>query len=142
MKKKITFILVDEQQAFSPVGGLSESPRHNLPQASRQQVCNMLFGGGWDPPFEPICISHGSFWFEMEPPLPEPAMSDVQFWRDEAGNPPPPYTVVTAQDVREGKYKPAKTTLTPAAVLETLKSLENPKNLWPDHCIIGDNAGE
>ena len=62
------------------------------------------------------------------------------FWRDLTGQPPAPFTAITAADVRNGQW----TTTLPSArnrALSYLEALEAtgryPHLIWPPHCLIG-----
>ena len=62
------------------------------------------------------------------------------FWRDSAGNPPPAFTQITADDLRQGRWM----TRLPSArdrslnYLETLEHQDRyPHTIWPPHCLIG-----
>lgn len=60
------------------------------------------------------------------------------FWQDSDGNFPPPYTVIFAKDVEDGKWTPR---YLPKLSLEYLRKLEAQGEfvnvVWPEHCIIG-----
>ena len=65
------------------------------------------------------------------------------FWRDSEGNAPNPFTVISKEDVEQGKY----TTSNPACLrraTEYVKSLADndryPLCIWPPHCIIGSEG--
>jgi nicotinamidase-related amidase len=62
------------------------------------------------------------------------------FWSDKQGNHPQPFTLISAQDVRDGVWKAAKLSSQSKALhyVETLE--KNGKYvlvIWPPHCIIG-----
>lgn len=71
-------------------------------------------------------------------------------WKTKDGNPPPPFTVVTHQDVKDQKYVPQftkavwKGELIPSLewALKQTEALEKegrcPLTLWPVHCPIGE----
>jgi len=62
------------------------------------------------------------------------------YWKDEAGNPPGLFTVISAQDVEEGKWIPQYNT---ELALDYLKSLEKEGEvctIWPPHCIVGGDG--
>jgi nicotinamidase-related amidase len=68
-------------------------------------------------------------------------ISHPLWWKDSAGNPPPPFTTITAADMRAGKW----TTSLPGAFTRTLEYLDElekrgryPHVIWPEHCKIGD----
>ena len=62
------------------------------------------------------------------------------FWRNSAGNQPPPFTQITAQQVRDGEWIPARLSLRNRA-LAYVEALEAAKKfnlvIWPIHCVIG-----
>ena len=65
------------------------------------------------------------------------------FWRDGAGNHPAPFTQISAEDVRSGRW----TTTLPSArerALAYLEGLESsgryPHTVWPVHCLIGSEG--
>lgn len=62
------------------------------------------------------------------------------FWKDSKGVNPNPFTLITAKDVREGKW----TTTSPALYRRALTYVETleangryPLVIWPYHCLIG-----
>lgn len=62
------------------------------------------------------------------------------FWRNSAGNRPDPFTIISADDVRNGKWIPAKPSLLGRALkyVEQLeKNARYPLCIWPPHCLIG-----
>lgn len=70
-------------------------------------------------------------------------ISHPHWWRAADGSRPAPFTVVTAADVREGRW-----TTVPAARGRSLRYLEAleagdryPHVVWPEHCLIGDPGG-
>ena len=65
------------------------------------------------------------------------------FWRDSEGNHPNPFTIISKEDVEQGKY----VTSNPACLrraTEYVKSLADnsryPLCIWPPHCIIGSEG--
>jgi nicotinamidase-related amidase len=60
------------------------------------------------------------------------------FWLDDDGKNPPPFTTITHDDVRQGKYKPI---CHPAECLEYTKKLEAAGKyvltIWPYHTLLG-----
>lgn len=64
----------------------------------------------------------------------------TSFWRDAQGQPVAPFTLVSAADVRRGRYQPRhKTNL--EEVLHYLQALESGGQrqlvVWPVHCVLG-----
>lgn len=62
------------------------------------------------------------------------------FWKDSAGNSPNPFTIISADDVRKGKWTTTKPSLFKRAkdYVETLeKNARYPLCIWPPHCLIG-----
>jgi len=70
-------------------------------------------------------------------------ISHPMWFMDSNGNPPPPYTVISPEDLETGKW----TTRKLGAKERTLKYLKAlratgryPHTIWPEHCIIGDEG--
>lgn len=67
-------------------------------------------------------------------------ISHPSWWRDRAGNPPAPFTQISTDDLKSGRW----TTTQPSAYRRSLKYLEDldktnryPHVIWPPHCLIG-----
>jgi nicotinamidase-related amidase len=64
------------------------------------------------------------------------------FWKDKDGKNPSPFIVITAQDVRDGKWNPRFTPID--KVLNYLDELEKQGEyahvIWPHHCLIGSKG--
>ena len=65
------------------------------------------------------------------------------WWKDSAGKPPAPFTVITPAEVRASKW----TTAAPSAYkrslayLDTLQATNRYAHvIWPEHCLIGDEG--
>lgn len=60
------------------------------------------------------------------------------WWRDAAGRPPPPFTPITVEDTRSGRWTPTRA---PEASLEYLERLAVTQRytltIWPYHCLAG-----
>ncbi len=70
-------------------------------------------------------------------------ISHPQWWTDENGKSPAPFTMITAQDMRDGKWTTRKLgakdrTLAYLNALEATKRY--PHVVWPEHCLIGDEG--
>lgn len=70
-------------------------------------------------------------------------ISHPMWWKDSSGKRPDPFTVISAQDLKDGKW----TTTQPGfygRTLEYLQALETsgryPHVVWPEHCLIGDEG--
>jgi nicotinamidase-related amidase len=70
-------------------------------------------------------------------------ISHPMWWKNSSGKRPDPFTVITAQDAKDGKW----TTTQPSffsRTLEYLQALERggryPHVIWPEHCLIGDEG--
>lgn len=62
------------------------------------------------------------------------------FWKDSAGNHPKPFTIISAQDVRDGTWTTQMPSLFKRAksYVEALdKNARYPLCIWPPHCLIG-----
>ncbi|HAS40697.1 MAG TPA: nicotinamidase [Microscillaceae bacterium] len=68
-------------------------------------------------------------------------VSHPGFWQDKNGNPPAPFTIITLQEVQEGKWTPR---FYPEKVIKYLQDLEAqgqfPHCIWPEHCLIGSKG--
>lgn len=64
------------------------------------------------------------------------------FWKDKDGNHPNPFTVITAQDVRDGKWISRFTA--PQTALQYLDALQAQGEfvhvIWPTHCLMGSKG--
>ncbi|KAG7398309.1 hypothetical protein PHYBOEH_011304 [Phytophthora boehmeriae] len=62
------------------------------------------------------------------------------FWENAAGESPTPFTLITAEEVAAGVWKPRDSSLT-EYVLEYTKALEASGKftlcIWPEHCVVG-----
>lgn len=74
---------------------------------------------------------------------PEVAIERPGFWKDERGNQPAPFTSVSLQDVKSGKFSPVDGSLL-SDVLAYLDALEAAgkyeHRIWPDHCVDGQQG--
>jgi len=68
------------------------------------------------------------------------------YWQDESGNHPSPFTIISAEDVRENLWGPThkswlRTTRKDFGALDYVEALEAngkyPLCIWPPHCLIG-----
>ena len=62
------------------------------------------------------------------------------FWKNSAGASPNPFTIISAQDVRDGSWTTTKPSLFKAAkyyVEQLEKNARYPLCIWPPHCLIG-----
>jgi nicotinamidase-related amidase len=62
------------------------------------------------------------------------------FWKNSSGSNPNPFTIIKAQDVRDGTWTTTKPSLFKRAkeYVETLeKNARYPLCIWPPHCLIG-----
>lgn len=62
------------------------------------------------------------------------------FWKGKDGKHPAPFTIISAQDVRDGVWRPSMIGLT-KRMIDYTSSLEKSKRyplcIWPPHCLIG-----
>ena len=64
-------------------------------------------------------------------------IAHAAFWQDKDGNHPAPYTNITLQDIKDGKWT---TTIMPTWPIHYLEELEKQGKsliIWPQHCLIG-----
>lgn len=65
-------------------------------------------------------------------------ISHPSWWADSLGNHPAPFTFITPDDVRNGKWTPRVDPTASLAYLDALKANgEFPHIIWPEHCIQG-----
>ncbi|MDX2306511.1 MAG: nicotinamidase [Microscillaceae bacterium] len=68
-------------------------------------------------------------------------ISHPSFWQDKNGNYPAPFTQITLQEVKDGKWTPR---FYPEKALQYLADLEKdgkfPHLIWPEHCLIGSKG--
>jgi nicotinamidase-related amidase len=68
-------------------------------------------------------------------------ISHPSFWEDKAGNFPQPFTPITAQEIKEGKWTPRFFTHEAVAYVEALeKQGEFGHFIWPYHCLAGSRG--
>lgn len=61
-------------------------------------------------------------------------------WRDSEGNNPPPFTIITSQDIKDGIWTPVFPNLRQRFIkyCEDLEATKRyPLCVWPEHCLIG-----
>jgi nicotinamidase/pyrazinamidase len=70
-------------------------------------------------------------------------ISHPMWWKDSSGKSPDPFSVITAQDLKDGKWTTAQPGMFSRS-LEYLQALEKagryPHVIWPYHCLIGDEG--
>ena len=62
------------------------------------------------------------------------------WWRDAAGNPPEPFTIITTEDIETGKWRTARAEDDEYSRGYVWRLAENgryPLCIWPYHCLIG-----
>lgn len=61
-------------------------------------------------------------------------------WVDALGNPPPPFTVITLEDVKAGTWRPVRPEWEDrlCRYLQDLEALRRYRlTIWPEHCLVG-----
>lgn len=65
-------------------------------------------------------------------------IAHTAWWQDSKGNKVSPFTMIFADDIKNGKYVPV---IDPARSLKYVEDLEANKEfnhfIWPDHCLMG-----
>ncbi len=68
-------------------------------------------------------------------------ISHPAFWQDKNGKFPAPFTQITSQEVKDGKWTPR---FFPKEAIKYLEDLETqgqfPHFIWPEHCLIGSKG--
>lgn len=70
-------------------------------------------------------------------------ISHPMWWRDAQGNMPNPFTIITAQDVKDGTWRtfiPSHQPRTLAYLVALEASGRYPHCIWPEHCLIGSGG--
>ncbi len=65
------------------------------------------------------------------------------FWQDERGNPPAPFTIISAEDVEAGRWtaaQPEARDRAAAYVQALARHGRYPLCIWPPHCLIGSRG--
>ncbi len=128
MRNQNAFLIIDSQYDFChPQGALfvpgAEEDMQRLSQIIREQGDKI----------DHICVTLDSH--------PVNDISHPSFWQDQAGNSPAPFTQITLQEVKDGKWTPR---FAPDQALQYLESLEAQQEfthfIWPEHCLIGSQG--
>ncbi len=125
--KKVHLLLIDPQFDFcNPVGMLCV-PGANADMARVAKMIKRV-GGKLDDIHVTLDQHH---LLDVAHPL---------MWRDKDGNQPPPFTIITSDDIVQGKWSTIRPSLT-KRMIEYTKGLESanryPLCIWPPHCLIG-----
>lgn len=129
MRPKTTLLIIDPQYDFcSPKGALSVPGA----EASMARLAKMIEAHAAD--IDQIIVTLDSHQ--------ELHIANPLWWRDSSGNAPSPFTLITAADVRAGKWHPARPdNRTQTWSLQYLDELEKggkfPHTIWNPHCLIG-----
>ena len=135
---KNILLIIDPQIDFHPQGGEMGTPMYHPPGSLAVQGANedseritaliTNYIDKWDQiivsmdTHNPNHIAHGAF------------------WEDENGVSPPPFTLITTEDIVSGKWLPRNKTLREHCIFYTTKLAENGRFqliIWPEHCIQG-----
>jgi nicotinamidase/pyrazinamidase len=126
--KKIALIIIDPQNDFcSPVGSLF------VPGADEdnERLGEFILANKLE--IDQIIVTLDSHYVID--------ISHPKFWLDENGENPDGFTIIKAQDVIDGKFKPAYSMFNEGLVLSYLEKLEEQGEfehcVWPEHCITG-----
>ena len=126
MKKKIAVLIIDAQNDFC-------SPKGSLFVPGAEEDNERLSGWILDNKDE---IGHISCTLDSHQLI---DIAHPGFWVDKDGNNPQPFSVITAEQVRSGDFRPVMGTINKA--IDYLQSLEDEGEyahvIWPEHCIIG-----
>jgi len=125
MKKDNALVIIDAQRDFTdPKGALFVKGAVEDSQRLSQWIISQKSG------IDYICITLDSH---------QPNdIAHPSFWQDSQGNFPTPFTNITSNDVKDGKWTPR---FAPQVALNYLEQLEAngeyPHIIWPPHCLIG-----
>lgn len=125
MKTRNALLIIDAQNDFcDPEGALS------VPGAVADAERLKQFIGDRQDEIDHICLTLDSH--------PVHDISHPSFWKDQDGNPPAPFTGITAADAQAGKWQPRFEAERAKAYLEKLERQgEFPHVIWPYHCLTG-----
>ena len=125
MKKKIALLIIDAQNDFcNPKGSLYVPGADEDNDRLSQWILNNKTG-----------IDHISCTLDSHHTI---DIAHPAGWRDKDGNQPAPFSVISADDVRNGDWTPVKITVQKA--IDYLQTLEDEGEyvhvIWPEHCVI------
>src|SRR5574343_636033 len=125
--EKNCLIVIDVQNDFMDI------PNAALPVTGAVEDAKRLAGFIGKVPFQTIISSLDSH-YVLD-------IAHPSWWNDSKGNTVNPFTPISSDDVKSGKYVPR---IDPKYSLKYLEDLEaNGKFthfIWPEHCIIGTNG--
>jgi nicotinamidase-related amidase len=130
-KKKTTLFIIDPQIDFHPGGSLGVDGANE----DSQRIADMIMKNKHH--IHEIFVSLDSHYPSH--------IAHAMFWIDEKGNHPSPFTPITFQDVKTGKWRPREESedLMDWCLYYT-KALERKGRMtltiWPEHCIIGSRG--
>ena len=124
MKKKVAILIIDAQRDFChPQGSLyvpgAEDDNERLSQWILNNSDEIEYIGCTLDSHQVNDIAHPGY------------------WKDKDGNHPAPYTSISLQDIKDGKWNAVK----PQHAMDYIQSLEDEGEyvhvIWPEHCRIG-----
>ncbi|KAG9401464.1 hypothetical protein AC1031_009329 [Aphanomyces cochlioides] len=122
----VTLLIIDPQRDFHPGGSLA------IPTADEDAVRTAAFIRNHLDDIDQLIITLDSHQ--------RLHIAHSVFWTNDKGESPPPFTLITSEDVANGKWK-ARSPEVQAYVYEYTKALEQGGRfticIWPEHCIIG-----
>jgi nicotinamidase-related amidase len=128
MKKKNAFLIIDAQYDFCHPQGALFVPGAD---ADMQRLSQLILTHANQ--IDHICVTLDNH--------PVNDISHPSFWQDADGSFPPPFTQITAADVKAGKWQPR---FVPEKALDYLENLEIQGEflhfIWPEHCLIGSKG--
>lgn len=127
---KVELLLIDPQWDFvSPQGALSVPGA----MADMDRIATMI-------------TRLGSRLDDIHVTLDQHHLMDVAhpaFWRGSDGRNPSPFTIITLEDIKEGRWMPVIPSFT-RRMMEYVAELEKggryPLCIWPPHCLIGSHG--
>ena len=127
MTKRVELLLIDPQNDFCNDGGSLYVPGADEDSKRVAAMIDRLL-----PRLDDIHVT-----------LDQHHLMDVAhppFWKDADGKSPDPFTIITADDIRQGRWIPVVPSLT-QKMIDYASSLEAgqryPLCIWPPHCLIG-----
>ena len=130
MGKKIELLIIDPQNDFCNPDGALFVPGAD---ADMQRLAAFVRRAGSQISKIHVTLDSHHLWDVAHP----------VFWKDTEGNHPSPFTIISAQDVKDGVWLPVRVDLTPKMIEYTQALADGgryPLCIWPAHCLIGTNG--
>ena len=122
----VALLIIDPQNDFHPGGSLAVAGADE----DTERTCKLIAEKG--DAIGKVCVTLDSHQ--------RCHIAHALFWVDADGNQPPPFTIITSEDLASGKWAPAKAEHKDHAAAYVKKLEDQAKYalcIWPYHCIMG-----